>query len=176
MHEIHGETSARSCSRNQMKREKKRHTVQTLMLKFSGFLRLRVFTLLRNVIMCGVLFFNSPILFCSPVSFCRLQIFRCTYKMIWYMSWPSLCVHFLLWEPNLCQCICLWTHICNILCLSVAFFVCVLFLFMALSSFVYRAFYDFGWFIWSLRQKFRCALYFFSSPQHFIPFGICGRC
>lgn len=176
MHEIHGETSARSCSRNQMKREKKRHTVQTLMLKFSGFLRLRVFTLLRNVIMCGVLFFNSPFFFCSPVSFCRLQIFRCTYKMIWYMSWPSLCVHFLLWEPNLCQCICLWTHICNILCLSVAFF-CVCFVFVYGTFVVCVQGILWLWLIYLIfTTKIPLCFIFFSSPQHFIPFGICGRC
>lgn len=157
---------------------KKRHTVQTLMLKFSGFLRLRVFTLLRNVIMCGVLFFNSPFFFCSPVSFCRWQIFRCTYKMIWYMSWPSLCVHFLLWEPNLCQCICLWTHIRNILCLSVVFFcVCVfcfcLWHFRRLCTGHFMTLADLS----DLYDKNSVVLYiFFSFPQHFIPFGICGRC
>lgn len=99
----------------------------------SGIWRLRVFTLLCNVIMCGGYFFFFFFMFhlvcklffvVSLVSFCRWQIFCCTHKIIWYMSWPS-CVHLLLWEPNLCQCIfaqcTLYTHTFVIFGLCVCF-------------------------------------------------------
>lgn len=91
---------------------------------------------LRNVIMCGrcVLFF----LHLSNVSG-RLQIFSCTHKIIWYMSWPAclpVCVCVCTtpsWEPNLCASLngyLVYLLVCARLFMS-------FFLFMALSSFVY---------------------------------------